>query len=66
MLNRFFAIASRGSSVRREVLGGVTTFVTMAYIIVVNPAILSAAGIPVGPGTVAALRIVATVPGPRS
>jgi len=55
VLNRFFAIASRGSSVRREVLGGVTTFVTMAYIIVVNPAILSAAGIPVGPGTVATI-----------
>jgi len=55
VLNRFFKIASRGSSVRREVLGGVTTFVTMAYIIVVNPAILSAAGIPVGPGTVATI-----------
>jgi adenine/guanine/hypoxanthine permease len=41
--------------VRREVLGGITTFVTMAYIIVVNPAILSAAGIPIGPGTVATI-----------
>ena len=55
MLNRCFDIASRGSSVRREVLGGVTTFVTMAYIIVVNPAILSAAGIPVGPSTSATI-----------
>ena len=55
MLNRFFDIAARGSSIRREVVGGVTTFVTMAYIIVVNPAILSAAGIPVGPSTVATI-----------
>ena len=55
MLNRFFDIVARGSSVRREVLGGVTTFVTMAYIIVVNPAILSAAGIPIGPSTVATI-----------
>jgi AGZA family xanthine/uracil permease-like MFS transporter len=55
VLNRFFDIAARGSSVRREVVGGVTTFVTMAYIIVVNPAILSAAGIPVGPSAVATI-----------
>jgi AGZA family xanthine/uracil permease-like MFS transporter len=55
VLNRFFGISGRQSSVRREVLGGVTTFVTMAYIIVVNPAILSAAGIPIGPGTVATI-----------
>jgi adenine/guanine/hypoxanthine permease len=38
-----------------EVLGGVTTFLTMAYIIVVNPAILAFAGIPAGPGTVATI-----------
>ncbi len=55
MLNRFFQIAARGSSIRREVLGGITTFVAMAYIIVVNPAILAAAGIPRGPGTVATI-----------
>ena len=51
----FFGITDRGSTVRREILGGVTTFVTMAYIIVVNPAILSAAGIPIGPSTVATI-----------
>ena len=55
MLSAFFCIDERGSTVRREVLGGITTFVTMAYIIVVNPAILSAAGIPVGPSTVATI-----------
>ncbi len=50
-----FNIAERGSSVRAEVIGGVTTFVSMAYIIVVNPAILSFAGIPQGPSTVATI-----------
>jgi AGZA family xanthine/uracil permease-like MFS transporter len=55
VLNRFFLITDRESSIRREALGGVTTFVTMAYIIVVNPAILAAAGIPIGPSTVATI-----------
>jgi AGZA family xanthine/uracil permease-like MFS transporter len=52
---RFFRLTERGTSVRIEVLGGVTTFITMAYIIVVNPAILKAAGIPTGPSTVATI-----------
>jgi AGZA family xanthine/uracil permease-like MFS transporter len=55
MIDRLFHIQERGSSVRTEVLGGTTTFLTMAYIVVVNPAILSAAGIPPGPGTVATI-----------
>lgn len=38
---------------RTEIIGGLTTFMTMAYIVVVNPAILSFAGFPVGPSTVA-------------
>ncbi|HET7434063.1 MAG TPA: NCS2 family permease [Thermoanaerobaculia bacterium] len=50
-----FRIAERGSTVRAEVMGGITTFVSMAYIIVVNPAILSFAGIPQGPSTVATI-----------
>src|SRR5687768_664638 len=50
-----FQINERGSSVRGEVIGGITTFVSMAYIIVVNPAILSFAGIPQGPSTVATI-----------
>ena len=40
---------------RLEALGGTTTFLTMAYIIVVNPAILAFAGLPKGPGTVATI-----------
>ncbi|MFJ6216946.1 NCS2 family permease [Streptomyces sp. NPDC092296] len=41
-LDRFFRITERGSSVPREIRGGVATFFTMAYIIVLNPIILSA------------------------
>lgn len=55
MLDGFFKVRERGSTVRAEILGGITTFVAMAYIIVVNPAILSFAGIPVGPSTVATI-----------
>jgi len=58
-LERWFGIAAAGSSVRTEVLGGVTTFVTMAYIIVVNPAILAFAGLPVGASTVATVLVAA-------
>lgn len=46
MLERRFGIRERGSSPRVEVLGGATTFLTMSYIVFVNPAILSAAGLP--------------------
>jgi AGZA family xanthine/uracil permease-like MFS transporter len=45
-LERQFEIRQRGSTVRTEVLGGVVTFLTMAYIVFVNPAILSQAGMP--------------------
>jgi AGZA family xanthine/uracil permease-like MFS transporter len=46
MLERHFAISQRGSTGRTEVLGGLVTFLTMAYIVFVNPAILSSAGLP--------------------
>jgi adenine/guanine/hypoxanthine permease len=42
----FFEFQRHGATIRRELLGGLTTFVTMSYIIAVNPAILKAAGIP--------------------
>src|SRR4029453_793167 len=45
-IERFFRLAEQGTNVRTEVAAGVTTFLTMAYIVVVNPAILSAAGVP--------------------
>jgi adenine/guanine/hypoxanthine permease len=47
MLNRFFGLDAHGSTVRTELLAGMTTFLTMAYIVVVNPLILGAAGMPV-------------------
>ena len=42
-LDRFFEISARGSDVATEVRGGLATFATMAYIIVLNPIILTAA-----------------------
>ncbi len=45
-MKEFFQLESRGTNVRTEIIAGVTTFLTMAYIVVVNPAILSAAGVP--------------------
>lgn len=45
-MDRFFKITERGSTVRTEVLGGLVTFATMAYIVALNPAILG--GLPKG------------------
>ncbi|MBA2716216.1 MAG: NCS2 family permease, partial [Propionibacteriales bacterium] len=42
-IDRFFKISERGSTVGQEIRGGVVTFFTMAYIIVLNPLILGAA-----------------------
>ncbi len=55
LIERFFRLKEKGTTARIEILGGATTFITMAYIIVVNPAILSFAGIPPGPSTVATI-----------
>ena len=44
MLNRFFNLAENKTSVKTEILAGITTFMTMAYILAVNPDILSATG----------------------
>ena len=46
-LDRYFALTGRTTSVRTEILAGLTTFLTMAYIVLVNPAILGQAGMPV-------------------
>jgi len=53
VLQRLFHIREAGSTPGREVLGGLTTFLTMAYIIVVNPIVLAAAGIPLEGGILA-------------
>jgi adenine/guanine/hypoxanthine permease len=47
MLERLFGLAEHRTNVRTEVFAGFTTFLTMAYIVVVNPQILGDAGIPV-------------------
>lgn len=54
-MHRYFEFAKHGTSYRQETFAGVTTFLTMAYIIVVNPAILEAAGIPKGPSMTATI-----------
>ena len=47
MLQRLFDLQGHGTTVRTEVFAGLTTFLTMAYIVVVNPLILGEAGLPV-------------------
>src|SRR6204780_2017327 len=47
LLERAFRLREHETTVRRELLAGLTTFMTMAYVVVVNPRILSEAGMPV-------------------
>lgn len=47
MIEKTFKLSEQGTSVRTEVLAGFTTFLTMAYIVIVNPAILGQAGMPI-------------------
>ncbi|MGA7105838.1 MAG: NCS2 family permease, partial [Candidatus Deferrimicrobiaceae bacterium] len=54
-MRAFFGFDRHGTGYRQEILAGVTTFLTMAYIIIVNPAILATAGIPRGPSMVATI-----------
>ncbi|HHW98926.1 MAG TPA: NCS2 family permease [Firmicutes bacterium] len=48
MLEKLFKLRENNTDVKTEILAGITTFMTMAYIIIVNPAILSAAGLDEG------------------
>ena len=48
LLEKLFKLQEHGTNVETEVLAGVTTFMTMAYILAVNPLILSAAGMDAG------------------
>lgn len=54
-MKKYFGFEKYGTGYRREGIAGITTFLTMAYIIVVNPAILEAAGMPKGPSTTATI-----------
>jgi AGZA family xanthine/uracil permease-like MFS transporter len=55
MVKGFFKLDELHTNLRTEIVAGLTTFVTVAYIIVVNPAILEAAGIPKGPSMIATI-----------
>ena len=48
MLEKIFKLKENGTDVKTEILAGVTTFMTMAYILAVNPSILSEAGMDQG------------------
>ena len=48
MLEKLFKLKENNTTVKTEVIGGITTFMTMAYILAVNPTMLSAAGMPQG------------------
>ena len=48
MLNRLFHLSDHGTTPTTEILAGASTFLTMAFIIAVNPAILSDAGMDFG------------------
>ena len=55
MLERYFKFKEHGTDLKTEIIGGFTTFFTLAYIIVVNPKILEAAGMPFGASMVATI-----------
>jgi adenine/guanine/hypoxanthine permease len=58
-VNTLFDFDGHHTTVGREIVAGLTTFTTMSYIVVVNPAILSAAGIPEGPSFAATVLVAA-------
>ena len=60
-LDRFFHLTDRGTSVRTEIIAGLTTFLTMAYIVFVQPAVLGAAGM--DPGAVLVATCIASAIG---
>ncbi|WP_186576985.1 NCS2 family permease [Aquibacillus kalidii] len=45
-MERLFNLQELGTNIRTEIMAGITTFLTMVYIVVINPAVLSAAGVP--------------------
>ena len=62
-LEKLFGVSKAGSSIRTEVLAGLATFLTMAYITVVNPSILSTEGTGMEFGAVFTATIIAAVVG---
>ncbi len=60
MLEKMFSLKERGTTVRTEIIAGITTFMTMAYILAVNPSILSQAGMD-GPAVFVATALSAAI-----
>lgn len=54
-ISRYFELEKHKTHIRKEFLAGLTTYVTMSYIVIVNPKILAVAGIPEGPSMVATI-----------
>ncbi|MGL4771984.1 MAG: NCS2 family permease [Clostridium sp.] len=48
LIDNYFEVSKKGSTIKTEMVAGITTFMTMAYILIVNPSILSAAGMDSG------------------
>jgi AGZA family xanthine/uracil permease-like MFS transporter len=61
MLERIFKLSQLGTNIRVEIVAGLTTFMTMAYIIFANPMILSGGGVPLA-GAAAATCLAAALP----
>ena len=53
-MDSFFGLSESNTTIRREVLAGLSTFLTMSFIVAVNPMFLADAGIPFAAGFVAA------------
>ena len=51
-IDSYFMITERGSTYKREILAGVTTFMTMAYILIIHPGWMGAAGLDRGASVV--------------
>jgi xanthine/uracil/vitamin C permease (AzgA family) len=49
-VDTYFQISARGSTISKEFVGGTTTFLTVCYILVVNPKVLSFANVPIKDG----------------
>jgi adenine/guanine/hypoxanthine permease len=56
-IDRYFSVTSRGSTIATEVLAGVSTFLALSYIFVVNPAIMSQGGVPLAISLFATIAI---------
>jgi AGZA family xanthine/uracil permease-like MFS transporter len=57
LIKHYFQFEKNKTNLKQETIAGATTFLTMAYIIIVNPKILEAAGIPFGPSMVATILL---------